>query len=126
MRHFVFAALLFSLGACQGLESGAKEKFADTYTCPVDRVTARERSDLKGSQILGTPSTPREPPDEVKKDPGRLAKWNADREKERNSSDSFYDTYAVYEVSGCSHSAFLGCYHPSKGTKASCREGHAP
>jgi hypothetical protein len=124
MRRLI--GLTLFLAGCQGLESGAKEQFGSKYSCPADRVTAKQRSDLRGSQVLGTRSTPRDPPDEVKRDPARLAKWNADREKERSSIESLYDSDDVFEVSGCDHTVFMGCHHPRQGFKASCREGHAP
>ena len=103
------------LASCKGLDSGAREEFAKKYSCPESRVAVKAREDLKyGDLILGT-STTKTPPDEVKRDPERLAKWEADQRKENQESRENLNRLSVYEVTGCDHRAFLGCAHPSTG-----------
>ena len=65
----------------------------------------RVREDLKPGQILGTAADANPtPPDEVKKDPARLAKWQQDQAERRKRQSSTYSDYDVFEVSGCGHS----------------------
>ena len=50
----------------------------------------------------------------MKKDPARLAKWEADRQKEKDAWTKAADDYVVFEVEGCDHKMFAGCRRPAK------------
>ena len=138
MRRPLLAAaclLLLSLAAtaCKQLTSGAREDFAARYSCPEDRVEVKERSDLQPVQALGKANeVPATPPDEVKRDPARYAKWQQDQADRRESKLARYIGYEVIEVNGCGHTDILVCHHPSGskgGTRTAevvCERGHAP
>jgi hypothetical protein len=83
------------------MPSSASEQFGTQFSCPKDRVEAKRRPDLDPSNAV--PVT--QPPDEVKSDPGRLAKWNADQDKRR----SLKSDQQVFEVTGCGHTQLLNC-----------------
>ena len=117
MRSSLVASCLLAMAVgaagCKSLKTGATEHFARDYSCPEDRVVAKERSDIAGSSLFAGPPTGA-PPAEVKSDPGRLAKWQADRAKEQKTMSDVYDSFTVFEVSGCDHEAFYACIHPAK------------
>ncbi len=91
-------------------------EFGKKYSCPDDRVSVKERPDLDPVKTLapdrdfslGTP------PDEVRADPGRYAKWKADREADVASARQRYSQDRMFEVSGCGHTDLEGC-HAHKG-----------
>jgi hypothetical protein len=119
------ACLLLALGAtaCKQLSSGAREDFAARYSCPEDRVVVKTRDDLTPAQALGKANEPAaQPPDEVKRDPGRLAKWQKDQAERREARLATYIGYEVIEASGCGHTDILVCHHPG-GSKGGTRTG---
>ena len=126
--------VLFLFVVCTGgvlLSTSARETFAQRYSCPEDRITVRERGDVRPSQIFLDPATPESPPDEVARDPGRLARWRSDRAKARQQSIDSYDdrfnySITVYEVDGCGHTVFMGCEHTMYVGENDCDEGHPP
>jgi len=128
----LLVALSIGAGGCQSLATGAKEAFAKKYSCPADRVVVRKRGDVRPSQIyLDNDWTPGTPPEEVASDPGRLSVWRRERAKSRQQRIDSYDhrfnhSITVFEVGGCGHTAFMGCYHPQRGYAADCKEGHEP
>jgi hypothetical protein len=63
------------------------------------------------------------PPDDVKKDPARLAKWESDQAKKRDLSAASQAGYEAFTVTGCDHTATLVCHHPggSSGSSGSTR-----
>ena len=136
-RPLLAAACLVLLSlvatACKQLTSGAREDFAARYSCPEDRVEVKERVDLQPAQALGKANeVPASPSDEVKKDPGRLARWQKDQADRREAKLSTYIGYEVIEANGCGHTDILVCHHPggSKGgtrtAEVMCERGHAP
>jgi hypothetical protein len=80
---------------CSPSETGAREEFAHQYSCPRERVSARERTDI-------VPSTGAPPPD-VAGDPDRLALWRSDALKRM-------DTRPVFEATGCGRSELYRCW----------------
>jgi hypothetical protein len=137
MRRPLLAAaclLLLPLGAtaCKRLSTGAREDFAARHSCPEDRVEVKTRSDLQPAQVLGRAGEmPATPPDEVKKDPGRYAKWQKDQAERREATLATYSVYEVIEASGCGHNELLVCHHPrdENGTRAgevTCDQGKKP
>lgn len=112
MRSRLVLALLLPLAVvgCKTTKTGAKEYFAKEFSCPDDRVRIVPRSDVKwGSIILDQDQAA--PPDEVKNDPGRYAKWKSEREKEKAEMRGTLDALDVYEGHGCDHDVLMGCGH---------------
>jgi hypothetical protein len=137
MRRPLLAACLLVLPlaaiACKQLTSGAREDFAARYSCPEDRVEVKSRADLQPAQVLHRSSdAPAEPPDEVRRDPGRYARWQKDQADRREARAATYIGYEVIEASGCGHTDLLVCHHPggSKGGTrtgdVTCERGKAP
>lgn len=56
-----------------------------------------------------------EPVDEVKRNPGRLAKWESDRRKEQAELHERLNRLEVFAAKGCDHVALLGCAHAEAG-----------
>jgi len=112
MRSGLFGVVLvlFSVAGCKTTKTGAKEYFAKEFSCPDDRVTIAPRSDIKWGTIILDRNQP-EPPAEIKGDPGRLAKWKEEREKEKKESRSTLDALDVFEGHGCDHDVLMGCGH---------------
>jgi hypothetical protein len=111
MRRWILGvAVLLTFSACKSVKTGAKEHFAKKFSCPDDRVSNIERKDIMwGSFILEQQK--QEPPEEVKKDPGRLAKWQKDKADENKELKSHLDSLDVYEGNGCDHKVIMACYH---------------
>lgn len=134
-RPLAFAAcfsILLANAGCQRLSSGAREDFAQRYSCPDDRVEARLREDLRATDVLGIAADASAPSAEVMKDPARLAKWQQDQARRRESRSSAYVDYDVFEVTGCGHTDLLACHHPtgrnggSRTDTVSCQQGRKP
>lgn len=104
---------LLALGSCKRLATGAKEEFGEKLSCPVDRVVVKGRSDLKYGDLVIAQRTAELPPEEIGKDPQRLAKWQNDRRKAQEKQQRDLNGLAMFEVSGCDHTLLLGCRHPS-------------
>ena len=136
MRAYPVVALVLmflmslAVGACKRNQTGALEHFATRYSCPEDRVTVRARPDVKfGQHTLGDERVPA-PPDELKGDPARVAKWREDQAKGGQAKlREHYDSLDVFEVHGCNHEALMACNHPgnAKGggidtSRVSCTE----
>jgi hypothetical protein len=106
---------LLSLAGCKRLATGAKEHFAKEYSCPEGRVEVIPRSDLKYSAYF-PPRAAETPPDEVKRDPERLARWRADREGAHKAQMADLDgRLDMFQARGCDHEVFMGCAHASAG-----------
>ena len=92
-------AVLFglSMAGCKDLNEGAREDFSRAHTCPMDRVEARERADIRPSSLRYGED---KPPAEIAADPGRLKMWQDERTKDRQDYDSSNKTF---EVRGCGH-----------------------
>lgn len=97
----VSASLLLG---CQSRVTVARETFSKSKSCPLDRVTARERPDLSAYDVIfGKRATP---PPEVAKDPARLALWQKQQDESRRAWDA---AQSVVEVEGCGERALAMC-----------------
>jgi hypothetical protein len=114
LRFPLLAAIVVPvvLAGCASLEEGARDHFVRALACPAERVTVKARPDLRYGDLIGAP-TASAPPAEVAADPERLALWKEQRARAqadgRANANARYD---VFEVSGCGHTAQLGCRHP--------------
>jgi hypothetical protein len=105
----VCAFALLGASACRSLHDKAVEQFGADYSCPADRVQARERSDIHATTLFVDPPAPVMPPDEVRNDPARLAVWQANQQQAQSTQSSYLDFMTVFEVTGCDHRAFYAC-----------------
>ncbi len=96
--------LAATLAACKSKESGAKEEFARAHSCPGERIAVKARPDLDWQTVVFGDIGP---PPGIAADPGRLARWKADR------ADLFGDL-RVFEAQGCGRHDYLGCRHPKR------------
>ena len=83
------------------------ENFEQTFSCPADRAQVKRRPDLDPVQFH-LPMTTR-PPAEVRNDPGRLAKWQADQDQELQRRRASYSQYVIVEATGCGHTQLQEC-----------------
>lgn len=126
---FALAAALAAVSACKALDEGAKEELSHRYSCPMERVQVRRRTDVKPYDLAFGRLGPSKPSDEVAADPGRLALWEKDEREKRSRWNSSFE---VYEVRGCGHQVLYSCAHPTDtdgGTlvgQVSCSEGEYP
>jgi hypothetical protein len=84
----------------------AKKTFAQSFTCPDERVELRPRSDIKGSMFRShTPPSP-----EVRNDPARYAIWQKEQAQADRDADSG-GNYGVFffDVRGCGHQVLYEC-----------------
>jgi hypothetical protein len=121
------AALTLAHVGCKSRKEGARERFSEDFTCPEDKVNARERPDLDAYDLdFGAPPPPSQ---EIQKDPQRWRLW---RERQEETHRSWNNALSVFEASGCHHDAFYTCSHPSGsrgGTnlaRASCSKANHP
>ncbi|WP_148314293.1 hypothetical protein [Sorangium cellulosum] len=114
LSFLMLLAVVFSIG-CKRLKTGAREEFGRKHSCPEDRITVRSRDDVKWGAIVLAKRPAEAPPDEVKNDPGRLAKWQKDRAEEDAATRESLDELDVFEVKGCGHEVFMACAHPGGG-----------
>lgn len=123
MRRVATLGLSLLLG-CTSVEDGAKENYAQAYSCPMERVEIRKRPDIRPSQVsIGGPP---KPPADVAADPGRLAVWQRD-ENERAAKLDDYET--VYELRGCDHQVLWVCARATShvgGNGIACFPGDYP
>ncbi len=121
-----FSALpvLLAMAGCTSLEQGAKEHFAQEFSCPMERIEVRKRDDLQPSEVsLGGQA---KPPAEVAKDPERLAVWKKDQQK---YADDMNDRMTVFELRGCGHRVLYSCARAAKsngGNGIGCFPGDYP
>jgi len=105
----VLAAAALVLAGCQSLESGAREDFSSANTCPLERVEARKRTDLRPSDLKGQKT----PSKEIAADPDRLRMW---RDEQATLAAQANDGHEVIEVRGCGHTELDDCHRSSKGS----------
>ncbi len=104
---------LLLLAGCKRLKTGAREHFGKEFSCPKNRVEVSARSDLRyGDLLLAIQGEPKQPPDEVKRDPERLARWKADTLADDQDLRARLNDLDVFEATGCEHRALMGCSHP--------------
>ncbi|MGK3995561.1 hypothetical protein [Sorangium sp. So ce1024] len=111
----LITSVILSSAGCKRLKTGAREDFAKRHSCPEDRVEVIERDDVKWSTVVFGAGPQETPPDEVKSDPGRLAKWNADRAAKDAEMRATLDDLDVFQVRGCGHDELVACAHPADG-----------
>jgi hypothetical protein len=114
VRKLLLLVVLVALASCKNIETGAREEFARKHSCPEDRVEVKARTDVKWGQLTMPPDRDAPPPDEVKNDPGRLAKWQADQaESGSGKMRRHLDSLDVFEFHGCGQDALMACKHPT-------------
>lgn len=104
---FTVAVTGLVVAACQSYESGAKESFSKSHTCPLDRIQVMARPELKPSMLQ--PKS--EPPPEIKADAARRKMWE-DKEAETTAKSDGY--CEMWEAKGCDKHELLCCYRPGK------------
>ncbi len=95
--------LCLVVGCEHSVTDDAKEYFSAENTCPLERVEARERTDLKDSTFRTTA-----PPKDVAADPGRLAMWH----EQQASRDR---VYRIVQVRGCDKHVVYECRPARRG-----------
>jgi hypothetical protein len=109
-RSILLFALLATI-SCKRLATGAREEFAKKYSCPENRVAVTERSDLHYGDLVVQAQT-EEPPEDVKKDPERLAKFKKDKADEKSElKNNLNSNLDMFAVKGCDHDVLMGCGH---------------
>ena len=121
IRGALVLGLVAGVG-CKRLKTGAREEFGRKYTCPEERIEVRARDDVTYGDLVLRSQTRETPPDEVKNDPGRRAKWEHDQKKKRDDFKDSLDGLDVFEVRGCGHTVLLGCGHPGDSEGVSLSE----
>lgn len=104
MRSLVVGMLL--LAGCKSPEKGAREHFAREVTCPLERVEARARTDVKPGDWIESSK----PPKDVAADPERLQMWKAKDEERR----SWANRDQIIEVRGCGKQKLYACHRHNK------------
>lgn len=112
-------AAAMSLGGCTSLVEGAKQKFSDEFTCPIDRVQAKARPEMHPSDF----DEPRKPSAEIAGDPGRLKMWQDEQAQRRKVDDSYND---MFEASGCGHTQLYACHKNQNKGWVSCTSRERP
>jgi hypothetical protein len=114
-RASIVIVVLIAAGAlsCKGKTTGAKEYFAKEYSCPENQVTIASSTTKWGDLILA--HSTEEPPDEVKNNRERLAKWRKDRDDEKREMRERLNDLDTFDVSGCGHTAVVACWRPGNG-----------
>ena len=113
-HHLAIAAVTVCglLQGCKRLKTGAREDFRQRYSCPDDRIEVKARDDLHAMDVLGVRVSGVQPPEDVKKDPARLAVWEQSQAEVRQRQAEAFAPYEVFEVMGCGHQVVLACRHP--------------
>jgi hypothetical protein len=108
-RGVLVASSLGMVLCCGGCwSSEVKARFEWDVSCPVSRVEARAREDLHTTNFAcwsmghGTENYCKDPPPEVRDDPGRLAFWRAQMARDLAKTDRG----PIYEVWGCGEHRF--------------------
>jgi hypothetical protein len=113
MRWALALLVLLAPYGCKRLSTGAREDFAKKYSCPESRVKVIARSDLHYGDLAVQDSV-EEPPEEVKKDPERLAKFKKDKAEEKaDLKKTLSSNLDMFQVQGCDHDVLMGCGHGS-------------
>jgi hypothetical protein len=103
-RMAALVCVLVAAAACKSLTTGARDTFAESYTCPPSRVVVTERPDIAAHTLRPQPA----PPDGVANDPDRLAYWREEQAEANAHADGAYD---VFEVDGCGARVVYACEH---------------
>ena len=89
------SAVLLALAACATTHGRAESYFSEKLSCPTSTIAI-------GSVV---PPLPAVPPDDVARDPARLAVWTSTRDHQRTRQSRF-DWYAL---TGCGHQMIVRC-----------------
>jgi hypothetical protein len=91
------------------ISGGAQQQFGAKFSCPDDRVAVKMRPDIDPARALASKGDPPPavPPDEVRNDPGRYAKWQEDQQV--HGTRAIHARYTMLEVAGCGHTQIVGC-----------------
>lgn len=93
------------------LEPVARSAFSAAHSCPDDRLTSRERTDLQLFDVaFGPAPQTAEPPPEVRADPARLAMWQSTRQQDDANRQQWNDAGQVFEVEGCDRREVYACF----------------
>jgi hypothetical protein len=95
------------------LSTGAREEFVRAHSCPADRVSVVAKPDVRWSELF--PRTRPEPSEEVRADPSRYAQWRRDQAAADDEAREALSGVEVFEVSGCGHLEWIGCWRPGNG-----------
>lgn len=89
---------------CQTLTTAVRQTFAHENFCPEERVSVRERPDVKPHALSYLSELP--PPDAVAKDPERLKLWQKQNDLHAAQLDK---NHIVYEATGCDLDVLYVC-----------------
>lgn len=111
----VFLALMtlpFWIGGVmtKRLDTGAREQFSKDFSCPEDRIQVHPLADLLDPARLPGRG-PAAPPDEVARDPARLAIWQEEARERAKDRKKELEDYAAFDVRGCDHQVVWYCTH---------------
>ena len=105
LRPFVLVVLLSA--GCQGRKGAARDEFVKEQSCPASSVIVTSRKgDPDAIAHFHTPSK-QTPPEEVAKDPARLAQWNMDHDPTEEGRRA--ERMDIYEARGCGHVTLYEC-----------------
>jgi hypothetical protein len=104
----IFKLLVAVVAGCEGAEKSyedtARETFSKEQSCPLDRLSARQRKDLDAYETVW--GKDEDPAAEIKNDPGRYAVWK----KQRDETHAQYNkATTLVEVKGCNHESLYSC-----------------
>lgn len=105
MRRFASLAacpLLLATAGCASMTHEVETQFSNKYTCPRERVVVVERPGIAAHTVTSEDATP---PDEVARDPQRLALWNQQQAKKHADEDQ----KTVFDATGCGHAERYAC-----------------
>jgi hypothetical protein len=110
-----------ALGGCESVLDGSKDEFSKEFTCPLDRIEARPRPDLRPSSLNGDRAT--DPPKDIAADPDRRRMWQTDHETMMAREDARDD---VFELRGCGRHVLYACHRFKGGNRFMCRSMGRP
>ncbi len=97
---------IFIYKSFTALPKQTREEFSEQYSCPIDSITSKARSDIQAAQF----EKPVTPPAEVAADPARLAVWKSNQPQPWSVD--------FFELTGCGHHVLWGCRLPSSKSSA--------
>lgn len=96
--------ICFVSSGCATYSGRARHRFSWDNTCPEERVTATERTDLVPHELLHQQEP--DPSPDIASDPERLALWH----QRWGQAFAYEDqTYSVFEVTGCGRTQVFMC-----------------
>ncbi|HEY8073536.1 MAG TPA: hypothetical protein VIF62_05490 [Labilithrix sp.] len=103
---------IFIFKSCTSLPGQTREEFSQQYSCPLDSITSKDRSDVQATEF----AKPATPPPEIAGDPARVAVWRSNQPQPWSVD--------FFELTGCGHHVLWGCRLPgnksSPGVHAFC------